>query len=384
MTKSVFTLLFLICLNFQVVGQKQKLETYAADAVMAKIPDSLTVSTEKIASYIQKNFTSENDKIRAIYYWTAQNISYDVSMPGSIISDLTDQEKIASALKKHSGVCMHYAEVFHDLATRSGITCYRVEGYTKQNGRIGDLAHIWNVAKIDNMWYGFDATWGAGYVDRGLFIKKFNSTYFKIKPEVLIRTHMPFDYLWQFSASPLTHQEFISGVIASEPKKDFAFEHEITTYLTLSDEQKAFQTAERIEKNGLLNNYIKEFYDYKRNEFNTIRQNNNVILLNTTIEEFNEAVSLLNNFIYYRNSGFNPLYKDEIIKEMIQTPYDKIKKCHGIMGKLGSAGPQNAEILRSTRKSVSEAMLLAEENYKFLTTYLSLDKAGRKKLISGR
>ena len=45
---------------------------------MDKIPDSLTTSTSGIANYINENFKSEDEKIRAVFYWTASNISYDV------------------------------------------------------------------------------------------------------------------------------------------------------------------------------------------------------------------------------------------------------------------------------------------------------------------
>ena len=53
-------------------------EFSAIDVKMAQIPDYKTNSTSDIADYINANFTSESDKIRAAFFWTAANISYDV------------------------------------------------------------------------------------------------------------------------------------------------------------------------------------------------------------------------------------------------------------------------------------------------------------------
>ena len=42
------------------------------------IPDSLTKSTKAIAAYINANFRSNEDKVRATFIWVAANIRYDV------------------------------------------------------------------------------------------------------------------------------------------------------------------------------------------------------------------------------------------------------------------------------------------------------------------
>jgi transglutaminase/protease-like cytokinesis protein 3 len=60
---------------------------------------------------------------------------------------------------------------FNDLAQKSGIQSYIIEGYTKQYGKVSSLAHAWTAAKINNKWYVFDPTWGAGYVNNGKFFK---------------------------------------------------------------------------------------------------------------------------------------------------------------------------------------------------------------------
>jgi alpha-D-ribose 1-methylphosphonate 5-triphosphate diphosphatase PhnM len=68
----VYLLLLLLSVSGNVCGQNNFAEV---DKTIAQIPDSLTVSTEKIAAYIKNHFESETEKARAVFYWTASNIS---------------------------------------------------------------------------------------------------------------------------------------------------------------------------------------------------------------------------------------------------------------------------------------------------------------------
>ena len=92
------------------------------DAKMAAIPVSSTTSIEAIAKYINANFKTESDKIRAVFYWTASNISYDVPGMYDVNFNETVPEKIAKTLKTKKGVCNHYAEVFNELSQKVDLT----------------------------------------------------------------------------------------------------------------------------------------------------------------------------------------------------------------------------------------------------------------------
>ena len=74
-------------------------EYLTVDQKMTKIPDSLTTTTDGIASFINSNFKTESEKIRAVFYWTTTNISYDV--PNMFEPNQLDspEEKIAKALE---------------------------------------------------------------------------------------------------------------------------------------------------------------------------------------------------------------------------------------------------------------------------------------------
>lgn len=353
------------------------------DAKMTAIPVNSTTSIEAIAKYINANFKTESDKIRAVFYWTASNISYDVPGMYDVNFNETVPEKIAKTLKTKKGVCIDYAVVFNALSQKIGLESYIIEGYTKQNGRISNLAHAWTAVKIDKKWFVFDPTWGAGYVNNGKFSKKINNSYFKVTPAAIIVSHIPFDYLWQFSNYPITNGEFYEGQIQiNKAKKYFDFEKEIASYNAMSEEDQLFASAERIAKNGLKNAMILERYEGKKQQLTYLRQNTNIEKLNAIVNEMNQAVVLLNDFIYYRNNKFKPTFSDDEISSMIETPRAKLVKCQNDIYSVGPVGDKNASNVASIKASIGAALAQAEEHSLFVKNYLSKSKIVRKTMFS--
>lgn len=353
------------------------------DAKMAIIPSNQTTSTTAIAAYINTNFKTETDKIRAAFYWTASNIRYDVTTRYAVNFSETAQDKITRTLKTRKGVCSHYAAVFKELSDKIGIESYIIQGYNKQNGTVGKLAHAWTAAKIDTKWYLFDPTWGSGYVHNGQFIKKLNNVYFKADPAKIIASHIPFDYLWQFLYYPITSSEFYAGKVQiNTSKKYFDFEREISKYNAMSETDQLYAAAERIEKNGLKNALVLERYDFKKKKLEYLRRNANIEKLNAIVNEMNLAVVLLNDFVHYRNNQFKPTFSDDEISKMIQTPQEKLAKCQDAIYAVGSVGSENSANMTSVKKSLSKALAQANEHASFVQNYLSKSKSSRKTMFS--
>lgn len=350
---------------------------------MTAIPVNSTTSIEAITRYINANFKTDKDKIRAAFYWTASNISYDVTNMFTADFDETEQGKMARTLQTKKGVCINYAVVLNALSREIGMESSIILGYTKQNGKVGNLAHAWTAAKIDGSWCMFDPTWGAGYVNRGKFYKKLNNTYFKVEPAQIIASHIPFDYLWQFSNYPITIGEFYEGKIqVNKSNKYFDFEKEIVKYNASSEIDQLFETAARIEKNGLKSAMIVERYEGKKKQLVYLRQNENIKKLNSIVIEMNEAVVLLNDFIHYRNRKFKPTFSDEVINDMIQMPRDKLAKCQNDIYSVGTLSSENASNLASIKKTIRVALTQAEEHAQFVKNYLSKSKMVRKTMLS--
>lgn len=375
--KNIYLLLslFLAALSF---GQNQT-EYTSIDSQISKIPNSSSYSTKGIANYINSHFKTDNDKIRAIYYWTAFNISYDINNTFTSNSRETSENKIKNILKTRKGVCSDYTEIFNDLANKVGIKAVIISGYTKQNGAIDTVSNAWCAARINNRWYLFDPTWGSGFANNGRFFKKIDNSYFKVTPSQSIASHIPFDYLWQFLNYPITNQEFYEGKTQiNKSKKYFDFESEIAKYESSSEIDKLYDSAERIEKNGVENKLILERLKNKDKNISYLRQKKNIEKLNLIANDCNQAINLLNDFINYRNKRFSPALPDNEIAKMIITPKQKLIECKNALYNMGYVGNENSSSLASLKKSVNNALAQTEEHLRFVQNYLSKNNITRK------
>ena len=347
------------------------------DKKMDEIPKRDENATDKVATYINQNFTSEDDKIRAAFYWTSSRISYDVDNMYEPKKQ-TIAEKIESALKTRKGVCMHYSEVFGDIANKLGIKTYVVSGYTKQFGKIARLSHTWNVSKVNGKWCFFDVTWASGYVQDMVFYKKQNNIFYNPTAPEFLKTHMPFDYMWQLNQKPITNDDFYKGVTESKLIADsYDFNTEITQFENLTEPEKIQKKIERIEKAGLKNEFIKTEDNLLKKNLESHKNNKSIPTLELIVAEYNEANKLLNEFIHYRNSRFTPMLSDDEIKKKVQLPYDKWLYCQDELAKIVDVSKENLANFNALKRTVSTAQKRFDLQMDFVNDYLSKSPSER-------
>jgi hypothetical protein len=374
----------LFTLLFSVLGFCQTTIGYELiDKKIAEIPSKSDTSTEEIAKFINSNFKTENDKIRAVFFYTASNLSYDVANMFTVNIDETPQDRILKALKTKKGICWDYALIYNEIANLVGVKSVVIQGYTKQNGKVDTMAHAWCASRIGNKWYLFDPTWGSGYVNNNKYTRKINNIHYKVDPSKMINSHMPFDYLWQFINYPITNQEFIIGKTQiDKTKKIFDFESEITKYEALPKMDQFFESAQRIEKNGLKNQLISQAYTYAKSSWNYERETENNAKFNQIVSQYNEAIVELNDFVYYRNNKFKPTISDEELKEKIKSPKNKFLNCQELLNKLGKVDSGNLQNVNSMKSGIIGTLKQAEEQEVFVDNYLSKSKLVRKTMFS--
>lgn len=356
------------------------------DRKMDEIPANMEASTTSIANYILRNFTEGEDQIRAVFYWTAANITYDLDdrfdpkRPAQ-----TPEEKVKTTLKTRKGVCMHYTEVFKDIAGKLGIETVIIGGYTRSLGKIATVSHVWNASKINNKWYLFDPTWGSGYMNNGKYINEINNRYFKAEPKSLISSHMPFDYMWQFSEYPITNQEFYDRKTEATYKVTrYDYKSEIEKYLNLSAADQAKATAQRMEENGIKNNLIAERLEYENYRVTYEKYRQNFDKIQDIIDDYRQAGDQFKDFLSYRNRKFSPLVSDEQIKSKIQVPYSIILKCEKEIKQIKEVPKENLDNFNEIKMAIAEARQTFEKQVHFVNEYLSKDKSEREKMFYKR
>jgi len=364
-------------------GQKAIVNPYAEiDKKALALPDSLTKSTTDIAKYITTNFQTDKEKVRAVFIWTATNIEYDAANMFAINFYEEKEAKIAKPLLTRKGICENYAALFNDICGRAGIKSFVIEGYTKQNGFTDYIPHAWCVAMIDSSWFMFDPTWGSGYINGGKFYKKINNDYYKVEPATLIKSHMPFDYLWQFLNYPVTNQEFYEGKTQQDRSKPFFnYSDSIQTYGALGPIDQLKSSAGRIERNGIKNSMIFDRLQHIKLEIERDRVNTIVSQYNSAVADYNASINYVNEFIGYRNKQFTPVKPDPEIQEMIDRAENKLVSAKT---KLSEIKEPDANITASSTQlttAIENLAVQVKEQKDWLKVYFSKGKSGRKSMF---
>ena len=377
--------LIIAILFFQTVVLSQQKSIYAVvEKQMRQIPESQTKSVAQISEYIKTHFKGEDLQIKAAYFYVISTISYDVNYSFTTELFSSDEDFVSKTIANKSGVCIHYAKLFKALLDQLGYQSQIVTGYTKQNNQIAKVSHAWCAIKMrDTNWYVFDPTWDSGYVTTSnKFVSNIASKHFKMLPSEAVKSHMPFDFLWQFSKEPISNREFYNGKnYDNKPLVNFDYQNEIEKYNKLSEIDKAFESSERIKKNEIINDLILEEYNYKKSVFNATRLNKNIEKVTEIIEDYNVAIVLLNDFIIYRNKGFTPTFSDAILLEMIQTPKEKLENIQKEIFGISSVGKENAASFNELRSSIADAVKQSHEQYNFVKDYISKSKKDRRKMV---
>jgi Transglutaminase-like superfamily len=187
-----------------------------------KIHSVKKLAPADLAKQLTSFCNNDLEKVRAIFKWITENISYQPKQPPNrkgipVIDDDTafkslDERIAESVLKKGFAVCEGYSRLFKVLCMYAGIHAEIISGYGRVNRgsrRFGNN-HIWNAVWIDNEWKLLDVTWASGFISWSgdNFIKSFNEEYFLVPPAKFILEHYPDDLSWALMDEPPLMSEF--------------------------------------------------------------------------------------------------------------------------------------------------------------------------------
>ncbi|MFB9079827.1 transglutaminase domain-containing protein [Flavobacterium procerum] len=291
--KKIAFILFFLNTFFVSSGYSQKYN--AIDSIILKYPNF--GSPEKLAQRIQKDFTSEYDRARAIYSWMAIKLNYDLETylnppkqktyrfktkaEWDKKKQLLDAKTIQKTFKSKEAVCEGFALLYGYLATLNGLKCQKVTGDSKTllndigRKRLGSN-HAWNTVQIEGKWILVDVTWGNGFYDekRKVIVKKFKSIYFDMNPEYFYAKHFPDNAMYKnntgnketFLNGPLFYNGFFkaesqvvfpfSGVIQANDgdKMTFKFKNisRLEDLYCLNKKEERIEIESPKEENGIL------------------------------------------------------------------------------------------------------------------------------------
>ncbi|HMD00097.1 MAG TPA: transglutaminase domain-containing protein [Ferruginibacter sp.] len=197
------------------------------DEFVKKVGSLDTMNMGNISEAVTKNFPDKIDKIRAIYDWITNNISFDCAMARS---NRDDKNSPTEVLLSRKAVGIGFASLFQDMCSSANIRCLTVDGFVKRHiDDIGEsdaeVNHSWAVVQLGQSpedWYYFDPAWGAGYTDPDMkkFTKAFNPSYFFADKVVFNLQHYPDNEAWKLGAAPKNKKDFYALPIVNSEAYD--------------------------------------------------------------------------------------------------------------------------------------------------------------------
>jgi hypothetical protein len=374
----IILIVLLLLLNGKAESQTRK-EFNAVNRVVLQIPDSLTYSTQNIANYIDSKFDKQKEKAMAIFCWIVENIQYDYN--SRYLLDNSEGSNINNerTLKTRRGVCFNYSNLYCDIAKQVGIKTYVITGYTKIDKKIDPNLHAWCASLIDDKWYMIDPSRGAGHIQNELFVKEIDYKQFMVKPERFIKTHIPFDPLWQFLDHTITKQEFRDGISKSKNEKAyFNFTDSIETYEKQLKFEQLLASIKRIESNGITN-YLD--YVYLRDAKLNYRKKDDQIY-NVAVKHYNDGVYMTNDYIRYANNYFLPYKSDTEVKQMLNDINSQYIISLEQLDKIENPSPNLESNILQLRKSVGQELDHLENLKNDLDKYLEIAKKYRENLAN--
>ncbi|MDO4164485.1 MAG: transglutaminase domain-containing protein [Bacteroides sp.] len=355
-----------------------------ADSIALTVPKEATQNVHTLVEYFKKSLSSKEDLIRAFYTWLSHNISYNVYSTFVSRNEAYNKEKdMQEALDMRMGVCRQYSLLFNTMCQESGITSYSIYGYNKRGKRLLPDSHEWCTAIIDEEWYMFDATWGAGYVENYEFVSAPTDKYFMIPPDSMLQTHMPFDPMWQMRERPLSYREFDTGVIDTTRQVPyFAWKDTLQAYLKLDTLKQMENMYARMQAYPQRNPLVANAMHLTEANMGTIKLQRLIDTYNEAVDLQNQASDSINIFIRYRNTTFEPIMPDSAIWHMIIVPEAIIKQADSVINSIRETPEKyRAEILELRERIINVATRIYKERL-FLQLYFDTPPKKRKSLFS--
>ena len=133
--------------------------SYLSDAAQEEKVDR---EEAEVFQTLRLNGKSDYQKIKAIYDYICENVSYDYT---NLDDDTYIQKYTAyAALIDKTAVCQGYASLFYRMALDAGVDARVIAGNTGG-------PHAWNIVRLNGKYYNLDSTWDAGRENYSCFLK---------------------------------------------------------------------------------------------------------------------------------------------------------------------------------------------------------------------
>ncbi|KAL1837194.1 hypothetical protein VTJ49DRAFT_4166 [Mycothermus thermophilus] len=181
---------------------------------------SSTTPVSLATTYVCRPYRSDVQRLRAIFTWVAERITWEEDFDGPIDTRRVIQSKRACAEE--------YATLVLEMCAAVGLTCEIVRGYLKTPGEIPDVNimprsnHWWNAVIVDNEWRIMDCCLASpSNPHRAQYSSHSSSAadpfWFLTRPTEACWTHIPEHHEQQHICPPVAHEILLNLPCACPP-----------------------------------------------------------------------------------------------------------------------------------------------------------------------
>ena len=231
--KKIRTLLLFIftAISYTSNGQSTSAENNSVDEYVKSLGALNNLNVANIADTITRKFNNKKDKARAIFYWIANNISWDVKAMKANDNKKKDPVLVIQFRKANP---LGYSLLVQEMCSMANIRCLSVDGYIKNfpediNNKPDEINHSWNVVQLGQspeQWFYVDAAKASGYADKKMsaFTKYFTSEYFFADKALFNLDHYPNNVAWQLGGGPKNIKEFYALPVISNAAYEYGLQ----------------------------------------------------------------------------------------------------------------------------------------------------------------
>ena len=165
-----------------------------------------------LSKSIIKDKKDDGEKVKAIYDWITQHLSYDYELRFSkkLQKEFYTSENhvIEMALKRKKALCGGFAFLFTALCEKVGLESKSIHGFTKNASNFNTPNHSWNAVKLNDKWYLLDISWS---ITKGTKNHP-NKLWYLAKPKTFIKSHYPQQTELAFLTNPPALSSFIENL----------------------------------------------------------------------------------------------------------------------------------------------------------------------------
>lgn len=347
------------------------------------IPDEYTYSVDSLALYLECNCDTEEEKLKTLYIWMTHTFRYRMFEAFVAGNQREGEEKeIQVLLDKRTGVCRDFSLLFKYVAQAMDIPAFFVEGYTKDSqGYIQREAHAWNVAKVNGKWYNYDTTYGMGYARNNEFVSRPTMEQYMVPSSEFMKTHMPFDPIWQLDEHPMTYQAFDQpaehGKEVYQPL--FNYNDSIIAYSKQNMYQQSLALQDRILHNGTANALVQYLLDVNGSNIKVHHHNVVYESYKESMKYYSQGWDEMKLFNRYKLANYRPKKNVLEVKAWLDSAQANYEKAKQVMVGVSNPPETISKAVGNLNRYIDELHTLIDQQWAAFNEHYKKDLKKLKK-----